>query len=334
MHNNQKNDKEKERVLIAGAGGFIGSHLAKRLHEQGHFVRAVDTKWDSYIPRERMCSQFLPLDLRSSRSCREAVSGIDWVFQLAANMGGIGYITSHFADVVHDNALINLNMLEAARKENVERYFFASSACIYPNFKQTESEVPGLREEDAMPADPNEPYGWEKLFTEVAVEAYHHDYFLDTRIARFHNIYGPEGTWQGGKEKAPAALCRKVAQADDGGVIEMWGNGTATRSFCYIDDCVEGTIALMKSDYTKALNIGSDRLISISELLDMIIRISGKKLSVVHNIGAPVGVQGRNADLKLVKYILGWRPTVELEDGMGRTYRWIEEQVKNSVEVA
>jgi len=320
-------NSNRKRILVVGAGGFIGSHLAKHLREQGHYVRVADIKWDGYI-EERYWDNKFTLDLRNLHNCLKAIEGMDWVFQLAANMGGIGYITSHFADVVYDNALINLNMLQAATDTRVERYFFSSSACVYPNYKQTVSDVRGLKEEDAMPADPNEPYGWEKLFSEIAVEAYHHDYGLNTRIARYHNIYGPEGTWDGGKEKAPAALCRKVARAEDGNTIEIWGDGKATRSYCYIDDCVEGTVRLMESDYTKPLNIGSDKLISVDALADMIIAISGKRIGRTHNLMAPEDVRGRNADLSLVKQVLGWEPEMSLEEGMCITYRWIEKQVK------
>jgi nucleoside-diphosphate-sugar epimerase len=243
-------------------------------------------------------------------------------------MGGIGYITSVFADVMHDNVLINTYMLEASARNGVKRFLFSSSACVYANYKQITPDVVGLKEEDAYPADPNEAYGWEKLFTEEMVKAYQKDHGLDIRITRYHNIYGPEGTYKGGKEKAPAALCRKVAEASNPGAIEIWGDGKATRSFCYIDDCLRGTVALMESDYDKPLNIGSDRLVTVDELAAIVIAISRKKLTKQYNLAAPEGVRGRNADLTLVKKVLGWEPKVSLEEGLGKTYSWIEMMVK------
>jgi len=315
-----------ERILVTGGGGFIGSHLARHLYRQGHFVRVADIKFDDYI-QEEYCSERLTLDLRDRDNCLKATEGIDKVYNLAANMGGIGFITSVFADVMHDNVLINTLMLEASVWNKVKRFLFSSSACVYPNFKQTAPDAVGLRENDAYPADPNEPYGWEKLFTEEMVKSYHTDYGLDIRIARYHNIYGPEGTYKGGREKAPAALCRKVAEASDPGEITVWGDGKATRSYCYIDDCVMGTEMLMESGYHRPLNIGSDRLISVEDLADMIIGISGKRISKRHDLSAPQGVRGRNADLTLVKQVLGWEPQVSLEQGIGNTYRWIRSMV-------
>ena len=316
-----------ERILITGGGGFIGSHLARHLYSQGYFVRVADVKYDDYI-EEKHYSERLELDLRILQDCLKATEGIDKVYNLAANMGGIGFITSVFADIMHDNVLINTHMLEAAVRNKVKRFFFSSSACVYPNYKQTTADVPGLKEEDAYPADPNEAYGWEKLFTEEMMKSYQIDYGVDIRVARFHNIYGPEGTYKGGKEKAPAALCRKVVEASDPGEITIWGDGKATRSFCYIDDCVRGIVALMESGHDKPINIGSDRLISVDGLADIIINSSGKKITRNHDLSAPEGVKGRNADLALVKKVLGWEPEISLEEGMGKTYRWIDMMVK------
>jgi len=316
-----------ERILVTGGGGFIGSHMARYLFQQGNFVRVADIKFDDYI-QEKYCNEKLQLDLRKLENCLEATRGIDKVYNFAANMGGIGFITSVFADVMHDNVLINTYMLEASVQNKVKRFLFSSSACVYPNFKQIKPKVKGLKEEDVYPADPNEAYGWEKLFTEEMVKAYQIDRGLNARIPRYHNIYGPEGTYKGGKEKAPAALCRKVAEASNPGTIEIWGDGKATRSYCYIDDCIKGTVALMESDYDKPLNIGSDRLVSVDDLADIIIKISGKKITKDYNLSAPEGVRGRNADLTLVKKVLGWEPHISLEEGLEKDYRWINMMVE------
>ena len=268
-----------ERILVTGGGGFIGSHMARYLCSRGHFVRLADTKYDNYIP-EKYYSERLNLDLRVLENCLKATEGIDNVYNFAANMGGIGFITSVSADVMRDNVLINTFMLEAAGRNSVKRFFFSSSACFYPNYKQTRSEVAGLSEADAYPAEPNEAYGWEKLFAEEMAKAYQRDYGLNVRVARFHNIYGPEGTYKGGREKAPAALCRKVAEASNPGSVTIWGDGKATRSFCYIDDCVRATAMLVESDYDKPMNIGSERLVSINDLADIIITISASFLKL------------------------------------------------------
>jgi len=314
-----------ERVLITGGGGFIGSHLARYLHRQGSFVRVVDVKFDNYI-QEKYYSEKLKLDLRIWKNCLIATKGIDKVYNLAANMGGIGFITTVGAEVMHDNVIINANMLEASRQNGVKRFLFSSSACVYPTYRQTDPNVVGLKEEDAYPADPDNFYGWEKLYTEKMCEAYQRDHNMDIRILRYHNVYGPEGTYKGGREKSPAALCRKVAEASNPGEITIWGDGKQTRSYCYIDDAVEATIKLMESNYNKPINIGSDRLVTIDELADMIIKISGKQITKKYDPTAPQGVRGRNADLTLVKKILNWEPKTTLEKGLEKTYKWIEKE--------
>jgi GDP-D-mannose 3', 5'-epimerase len=319
--------EKPERLLITGGGGFVGSHLARVLHQRGHFVRIADVKFDDYI-QQKYFNEKLNLDLRIWDNCLKATEGIDKVYSLAANMGGIGFITEVGAEVMRDNTLINTYMLEASRRNKVKRYLYTSSACVYPTYRQTKPELNGLREKDAFPADPDNFYGWEKLYTEKMCEAYQRDYGMDIRVLRYHNIYGPEGTYKGGREKSPAALCRKVAEAANPGTIDIWGDGNQTRSYCYVDDAVEATILLMESNYNKPINIGSDRLVSINELAGIIIKISGKKIDKTYSLTAPQGVRGRNADLSLVKKTLGWQPQVSLEKGLTKTYNWIADQLE------
>ena len=316
-----------KKILITGAGGFIGSHMVKYLKERGYWVRGVDIKEPEFT--KSYADKFVLVDLRSAEGCRSVTEGVEEVYNFAANMGGIGFITRVKADVMHDNALINANMLEACIKNNVERFFFSSSACIYPHqLQEDDSYIANLKELDAYPAQPGTPYGWEKLFSEIMCKSFEEDYGLTTRITRYHNIYGPEGTYQGGREKAPAALCRKVALAKDGGSIIIWGNGKQIRSFLYIDDCLEATRLLMESDCQEPMNIGSDQAISINELTDMIIQISGKKIKKKYDLSKPVGVRSRNADVTLIKKKLNWQPKVSYRKGLVKTYRWVEEQVK------
>ena len=316
-----------KKILITGAGGFIGSHMVKYLKDRGYWVRGVDIKEPEFT--KSYADKFVLVDLRSAEGCRSVTEGVEEVYNFAANMGGIGFITRVKADVMHDNALINANMLEACIKNNVERFFFSSSACIYPHqLQEDDSYIANLKELDAYPAQPGTPYGWEKLFSEIMCKSFEEDYGLTTRITRYHNIYGPEGTYQGGREKAPAALCRKVALAKDGGSIIIWGNGKQIRSFLYIDDCLEATRLLMESDCQEPMNIGSDQAISINELTDMIIQISGKKIKKKYDLSKPVGVRSRNADVTLIKKKLNWQPKVSYRKGLVKTYRWVEEQVK------
>jgi len=314
------------RVLVTGAGGFIGHHLVSFLKRRGDWVRGADVARPQYAPTE--ADEFLEIDLRDASRARAAVEGADDVYALAADMGGMGYISSHHARILHDNALINLNTLEAARASGVSRYLYTSSACVYPEFRQMDAAVTPLREEDAYPAQPQDAYGWEKLIAERLCAHYREDYGIETRIARFHNIFGPLGTWRGGREKAPAAMCRKVATAKLTGAreIEIWGDGQQTRSFCYIDDCLEGIARLMASAYREPLNIGQDRLISINQLADIVCAIAGVALEKRH-VPGPQGVRGRNSDNSRLRQVLGWEPHVALEDGLARTYAWIEAEV-------
>ena len=316
-------------ALVCGAGGFIGSHLVKRLKKEGYWVRGVDLKYPEFASTE--ADDFLIGDLRDITVCQRVIDrGFDEVYQLAADMGGAGFVFTgeNDADIMHNSGLINLNVLDTSWKRNVKKIFYSSSACIYPQENQLDPDNPLLAEDSAYPANPDSDYGWEKLFSEHIYLAYKRNKGIDVRIARFHNIFGPEGTWEGGREKAPAAFCRKVALAKDGDVIEMWGDGEQTRSFLYIDECLEGVRRLMMQDeFIGPVNIGSEEMVSINQLALMAMEIAKKKMSIKH-IPGPLGVRGRNSDNKLIKEKLGWEPNYPLIKGMETTYKWIEKQIQ------
>lgn len=314
-------------ALVCGAGGFIGSHLVKRLKREGFWVRGVDLKFPEFT--DTHADDFVIADLREPENCRAVVDRrFDEVYQLAADMGGAGYIFigENDASIMHNSASINLGMLEACKNRNIKRVFYSSSACMYPEHNQLDPDKPITREDSAYPANPDSEYGWEKLFSERLYLAYRRNYGMECRVARYHNIFGPEGTWTGGKEKAPAALCRKIAETKNGGTIQMWGDGLQTRSFLFVDECLEGTLRLTRSNFEGPVNIGSEEMVSINQLAHMIMEIAGKKIEIEH-IPGPVGVRGRNSHNDLIGERLGWKPSESLRKGLEATYPWIEAQV-------
>jgi GDP-D-mannose 3', 5'-epimerase len=317
-------------VLVLGAGGFIGGHLVHRLKREGIWVRGVDLKSPEY--RDVEADDFLIADLRDPLVCREVIDRrYDEVYQLAADMGGAGYIFTgeHDAEVMHNSATINLNLVEACRRRTISRIFYSSSACMYPAYNQEDPDNPNCAEDSSYPAAPDSEYGWEKLFSERLYLAYQRNYGIQARIARYHNIFGPQGTWNGGREKAPAAICRKVAEARNGGQIEVWGDGHQTRSFLYVDECIEGTTRLTRSNFSGPVNIGSEEMVTINGLVDVVCDIAGKKLEKIH-IPGPNGVRGRNSDNRLIAQKLGWRPSQTLRRGLELTYPWVETQVMSN----
>jgi nucleoside-diphosphate-sugar epimerase len=315
-------------ALVCGAGGFIASHIVKRLKREGFWVRGVDLKFPQFAETE--ADDFVVGDLREQDVCASVIDRrFDEVYQLAADMGGAGYIFTgeHDADVMHNSATINLNVLDTCQKRNVPRIFYSSSACMYPEHNQLDPNNPNCAEDSAYPANPDSEYGWVKLFSERLFLAYHRNYGIESRVARYHNIFGPEGTWTGGKEKAPAAVCRKVAEARSGGEIEIWGDGLQTRSFLYVDECLEGTTRLLRSNFTGPVNIGSDEMVTINQLVAIVADIAGKRIGIRHKEG-PLGVRGRNSDNRLIRQRLGWAPSETLRAGLEKTYAWIEGQVQ------
>ncbi len=321
-----------KKALVCGAGGFIGGHLVNRLKSEGYWVRGVDVKYNEYDNDNS--DEFIIGDLRDPNVADEVItSDLDEIYQLAADMGGAGFVFTGTNDaaIMHNSVLCNLNVLEAAKNKGVKRIFYSSSACMYPEHNQMDPDNPKCSEDSAYPANPDSEYGWEKLFSERLFLAYQKNHGIEARIARFHNIFGPQGTWDGGREKAPAAMCRKVAMAEDGDAIEVWGDGKQTRSFLIVDECVEGIRRLMQSEFTGPVNIGSEEMISLNDFAKMVIDISGKALTI-NNIPGPLGVRGRNSDNKLIKEKLGWAPSTPLRKGVEKTFDWISEQIHSRVE--
>ena len=321
---------EFKQALVCGAGGFIGGHLVKKLKKEGFWVRGVDLKHHEF--EKTVADDFVIGDLRDPVVCKNVTDQpFDEVYQLAADMGGAGFVFvgDNDADIMHNSGMINLNMAYGATKAGVKKIFYSSSACMYPAYNQEDPDNPKLSEDSAYPAAPDSEYGWEKLFSEHVYLAFKKNYGLNVRIARFHNIFGPEGTWTGGREKSPAAFCRKVAETPDGGEIEMWGDGKQTRSFMYVDECLEAVRRLMDSDFSEPINIGSEEMVTINQLAEMVMKVAGKKLTIKH-IPGPLGVRGRNSDNRLIHQKLGWKPTMKLIEGIGKTYPWIKEQVEKA----
>ena len=319
-----------KKAIVFGGGGFIGSHLIKRLKLDGFWVRGVDLKFPEFSNTQ--ADDFVQGDLRDVRFCERVLDQkFDEVYQLAADMGGAGFIFTgeNDADIMHNSATINLNILETCKRRNISNIFYSSSACMYPEHNQLDPKNPLCSEDSAYPANPDSEYGWEKLFSERLYLAYAKNYNLNCKVARYHNIFGPEGTWEGGREKAPAALCRKIANAENNGSIEIWGDGLQSRSFLYVDECIEGTIRLLRSNWSGPVNIGSEEMVTINELAEMIMQIAKKKLDIIH-IDGPLGVRGRNSDNRLIKQKLGWEPHLPLKEGLNKTYSWIYQQVKKN----